>query len=186
MKYILLGPSTKLGRAVSHSSFIASALNTKGTLWEEKRSRGEGETTLLLALVWAPDTLVELMGRKIFQERKKAVEIIFIIPLVGKDTTLPVWYGGWEKCKEKEKREKRRSKCHHLLLLFSCSVMSDCSATPWTIAHKAPLSMGFSRQEYWSGLHFLLQEIFQTQGSNSCLPHWQHVLYSWATMEVLS
>ena len=24
--------------------------------------------------------------------------------------------------------------------------------TPWTIAHKAPLSMEFSRQEYWSGL----------------------------------
>ena len=26
------------------------------------------------------------------------------------------------------------------------------SVTPWTIAHQAPLSMGFSRQEYWSGL----------------------------------
>ena len=32
--------------------------------------------------------------------------------------------------------------------------MSD-SATLWTIAHKLPLSMGFSRQEYWSGLSFL-------------------------------
>ena len=32
------------------------------------------------------------------------------------------------------------------------SVVSD-SATPWTAAHQAPLSMGgFSRQEYWSGL----------------------------------
>ena len=27
-------------------------------------------------------------------------------------------------------------------------------ATPWIVAHKAPLSMGFSRQEYWSGLPF--------------------------------
>ena len=27
-------------------------------------------------------------------------------------------------------------------------------ATPWTVAHQAPLSMGFSRQEYWSGLPF--------------------------------
>ena len=27
-------------------------------------------------------------------------------------------------------------------------------ATPWTIACQAPLSMGFSRQEYWSGLPF--------------------------------
>ena len=29
--------------------------------------------------------------------------------------------------------------------------MSD-SVTLWTVAHQAPLSMGFSRQEYWSGL----------------------------------
>ena len=28
-------------------------------------------------------------------------------------------------------------------------------ATPWTVAHRAPLSMGFSRQEHWSGLPFL-------------------------------
>ena len=27
--------------------------------------------------------------------------------------------------------------------------------TPWTTAHQAPLSMGFSRQEYWNGLPFL-------------------------------
>ena len=31
--------------------------------------------------------------------------------------------------------------------------MSD-SATPWTVAHQAPLSMGFPRQEHWSGLPF--------------------------------
>ena len=33
------------------------------------------------------------------------------------------------------------------------SVVSD-SETPWTMARQAPLSMGFSRQEYWSGLPF--------------------------------
>ena len=27
-------------------------------------------------------------------------------------------------------------------------------ATPWTVAHQAPLSMGFTRKEYWSGLPF--------------------------------
>ena len=32
--------------------------------------------------------------------------------------------------------------------------MSDSFATPWTIAHQAPLSMGFPRQEYQSGLSF--------------------------------
>ena len=48
--------------------------------------------------------------------------------------------------------------------------------TPWTIAHQAPLSMGFPRQEYRVGCHFLLQGIFPTQGLNpslSCLLHWQ-------------
>ena len=33
------------------------------------------------------------------------------------------------------------------------SVVTDC-ATQRTVAHQAPLSMGFSRQEYWSGLSF--------------------------------
>ena len=54
-------------------------------------------------------------------------------------------------------------------------------ATPWICSPQAPLSplsMGFSRQEYWNGLgcRFLLQEIFPTQGPNlRLLPllHWQ-------------
>ena len=37
------------------------------------------------------------------------------------------------------------------------SVMSD-SATPWTVAHKASLSMEFSRQEYWSRLPLPIPE----------------------------
>ena len=44
---------------------------------------------------------------------------------------------------------------HLLLLLFSCQVMSNSFATPWTAGcHQAPLSMGFSKQEYWSGWLF--------------------------------
>ena len=35
----------------------------------------------------------------------------------------------------------------------SLSIVSN-SATPWTVAHQAPLSVEFSRQEYWSGLPF--------------------------------
>ena len=41
------------------------------------------------------------------------------------------------------------------------------------IACQIPLSMGFSRQEYWSGLSFLLQGIFLIQGLNLNLLHWQ-------------
>ena len=32
--------------------------------------------------------------------------------------------------------------------------MSDSFSTPWTVAHQTPLSMGFPRQEYWSGVPF--------------------------------
>ena len=38
--------------------------------------------------------------------------------------------------------------------LFSHSVISDSFMAPWTVAFQAPLSMGFPRQEYWSGLPF--------------------------------
>ena len=34
------------------------------------------------------------------------------------------------------------------------SVMSNSLQSPWTVADQAPLSMGFPRQEYWSGLPF--------------------------------
>ena len=47
----------------------------------------------------------------------------------------------------KKMKKKKNGESH--------SVMSDSFATPWTVAHHAPLPMGFSRQEYWSGLPFL-------------------------------
>ena len=46
--------------------------------------------------------------------------------------------------------------CHFLLQCRKVKVKSlsrvQLLATPWTAAYRAPLSMGFSRQEYWSGL----------------------------------
>ena len=50
-------------------------------------------------------------------------------------------------------------------------------ATPRTVAYQAPLPMWFSRQEYWSGCHFLLQEIFPTQGLNPSLRHCRQTRY---------
>ena len=57
-----------------------------------------------------------------------------------------------------------------LLLLFSHSVVSHSFGTPWTVARQAPLSMEFSSQGYWSGLHLLLQGIFLTQRPNPGSP----------------
>ena len=48
---------------------------------------------------------------------------------------------------------------------------------PWTVTHQTPMSMEFSRQEYWRILYSLLQEIFLTQGLNSCLLHCRQILY---------
>ena len=48
--------------------------------------------------------------------------------------------------------------------------------TLWTVVHQAPLSMEFSRQEYWSGLPFLLQGSFLTQRLN-CLSEVSFVLF---------
>ena len=64
-------------------------------------------------------------------------------------------------------------KLHIFSILLKMRVCSHirCFATPQTIACQAPLFTGFSRQEYWSGLLFLPQGIFPTQGSNQCLLH---------------
>ena len=60
--------------------------------------------------------------------------------------------------------------------MLSCSVVSD-SSTPWTVNRQAPLSMGFSRQEYWNGLPFPSPGIFLNQGSNPGLLHCRWILY---------
>ena len=43
-------------------------------------------------------------------------------------------------------------------------------ATPWTVAHQAPLSMGFLRQEYWSGLPVLSPGDFPDPGIETGSP----------------
>ena len=50
-----------------------------------------------------------------------------------------------------------------------CSVMSD-SVTPWSVAHQIPLSVEFSRQEYWSGLPFPPTEDLLDTGVESMSP----------------
>ena len=59
---------------------------------------------------------------------------------------------------------------------YCCLVLSHVRllVTPWTAAQQAPLSMGFPRQESWSGLTFLLQ------GMDPSLPHWQVDSLPWS------
>ena len=60
-----------------------------------------------------------------------------------------------------------------LLLLFSHLVMSNSFATPWIVAHQAPLSMGFPRQECWSRLPFPSPGDLPDPGSKPVSPAWQ-------------
>ena len=62
-------------------------------------------------------------------------------------------------------------------------------ATLWIVALQAPLSMRFSRQEYWSGLSFPSPGDLPNPGikpvSPVCLLHFRQILYCWATREAL-
>ena len=62
------------------------------------------------------------------------------------------------------------------LCVCACSVMSE-----FLWPHQAPLSMGFSRQEYWSGLPFPSLGIFPTRGWNPSLQHCRQILNHWTT-----
>ena len=63
------------------------------------------------------------------------------------------FYAGGKKKKEREKQKLTISFIPLLLLLLlSCFSQVRLCATPWTAAYQVPQSMGFSRQEYWSGL----------------------------------
>ena len=56
--------------------------------------------------------------------------------------------------------------------MLNHSIMSNF-ASPWTVAHQAPLWVGFSRQEYWSGLPFPSPEDLPDPGIKARSPVFQ-------------
>ena len=53
------------------------------------------------------------------------------------------------------------------------SSVAQSFVTPWTVACQTPLSMGFPRQEYWSGLPFLSPGDLPDPGVKPGSPAWQ-------------
>ena len=69
--------------------------------------------------------------------------------------------------------------CPHVLNHFSCVWLF---ATPWTITHQVPLSLGFFRQEYWRGLPFTSPGNLPNPGiklASPLAPALQQRLYCW-------
>ena len=71
------------------------------------------------------------------------------------------------------------------IVVVSHEVVPDSFATPWTVARQNPLSMGFPRQEYWSGLPFPPPRNRPDPGIEPASPALAHrqILYHWATRE---
>ena len=75
--------------------------------------------------------------------------------------------------------------CHFLLQCMKVKSESEALsqvqplATPWTAAYQAPLSMGFSRQEYWSGVPLLSPLyviVYKSVRRETTVGKWSHKL----------
>ena len=88
------------------------------------------------------------------------------------------------KAQHKHLKELEAFRCARLLdykpvLLVKSEVAQSCPTLrdPMDCSPQAPLSMGFSRQEYWSGLPFPSPLDLPDQGLNPGLPHCRQTLY---------
>ena len=72
--------------------------------------------------------------------------------------------------------------------VFDCVCVLSCVhlfVTLWTVAHQAPLSVRFPRQEYWNGLQFTSPGDLPDPGIEPGNLHWWLILYPCATLEAL-
>ena len=79
--------------------------------------------------------------------------------------------------------DKQNTCTYNGLLLLCCLVSKSCLNLYglMDLACRAPLSMGFSRQEYWSGLPCPPPGDLPNPGIEPCLLHCWQILYHWAT-----
>ena len=80
-----------------------------------------------------------------------------------------------------EGRESHIYRLHSMCVHAQLPSHVQLFAASWTVAHQAPLSMGFFfKKNSGVGFHFLLQGVFPTQGSNLpllCLLHCRQIFY---------
>ena len=112
-----------------------------------------------------------------FQEERAFLEVMWC----STEHPSQRWQRGWAGCSPPPGRKKSllsglqlRDRVEVPTSVFSRRL--GLSANPWTVTRQAPLSMGFSRQEYWSGLPFPSPGDLPDPGiepSSPALSHWQ-------------
>ena len=114
--------------------------------WFLKTIRNILNTPILLYLFFKK-YFMSVIAKLFFFFSKTESLILFLVSMLTEDcgSGWPLW----------SKKVKVKVKSFSCVWLF---------ATLWTVAHQAPLSMGFSRQEYWSGLPFPSPEDFPDLG----------------------
>ena len=128
---------------------------------------------------WIPQLIFPDMPRNYFLWTSSSGNlhlIYFSVPSIFKGLRTLMAETCMNECKKhmSEGRYKKAKWC------WTSHISLWLTLTFWIIAHPAPLSMGFFRQEYWSELPFLLPGDLPTQGSNPyllCLLHCRQILY---------
>ena len=137
-KELCENPRSLTGQEKQSSGREMSPEERQGLVWYKLQ--------YLVSLNTSSAPLIFPAGKKLSVHSVTVLQSLFVYSgKANKETGQDEWRGvkgrdGWTKAPDKQ-------------LLLLTSVVSD-SVTPWTVAHQASLSMGFFKQEYWSGLPF--------------------------------
>ena len=149
-----------------HFLFRLASLFTYDPAWPYLNNRQT------LGLVWlALQSCLTLF--LYFKQHSRRSDLIFQPGQLSPPGPLNCGFGEdpYQICGLTKRRKEKKVKSLSCVQLF---------ATPWTIAYHAPSSMGFSRQEYWSGLPFPSPgdlPLDRTQGLNPGLLNCRQTLY---------
>ena len=144
---------SKLRQIVKHREAWQAAVHGDTKIWTWLSN-----WTTTTMCVWGCMSVCECMWMCVFKRYWLAVSFTLRVFLLWEVRSLVSWpwlvLNPWALIQDTE--------CQ----LLSCVRLF---VTPWTVAHQAPLSVGFSRQQYWSGLPCPPPGDLPTQGSNLCL-----------------
>ena len=101
--------------------------------------------------------------------------------LTAEKMHLPTVLHRWSKLPVQTELLRKRGGTHwqapwkikFLYKLCVCACVLSCVAIPWTMVLQVPLSIGFPRQEYWSGLSFPFPGSLPDPGIEPVSPAWQ-------------